>query len=266
MKIGRIVCAGKVPGDDVQAAKKAVREAVNELDCNIITTPGGFVNFHIDDSYKPRTIGWKTSYNDFGVLASMACGFHLKLVDFPAFNKIITLGVDVVQSGIKIAELVVVQHPKAFLSVTGKTFPRTDEENDLVLAPVSSHFMRLNGFRQGGKKMMILGCHDLNVWSGRSAANSDPNGKRAQVRNHMVRYANDYKPDVVLHHPHATDTDKTWTAGWGGVKRQLAPESWASGLGYYNDYGRRVEGFRQPLEKVQAAYHSNNVNDMVMVF
>ena len=259
--IGRIVCHGGVPGHDHKAARKAITSSVSALKTPVVMTPGGFVHFDMDYN---GTKGWHAESADFYDVAEAARKFmESKLLTPGTKSKIeahsltVTIGIDAFCNGKKIAELVLVRS-KDGTHPTGKSFPRTDEENELVLAPVGTHYIRVNGV-----KTVVLGCHDLNVWSGRSAANTSTTSNRYHRRMHMKERAVGWKPQMVLHHPHATDTDKTWAAGWGGVKRELAPLRYASGLGYYNEYGRKVQGFRQPLDKVRAAHNSGPIDNVI---
>jgi hypothetical protein len=60
----------------------------------------------------------------------------------------------------------------------------------------------------------------------------------------------DFKPTIVLHHPHATDHPSIWRTPWAGVCSVLPKiKSWASGIGYH----RWKKRPRKPLEDVLKA-------------
>ena len=69
----------------------------------------------------------------------------------------------------------------------------------------------------------------------------------------MRDLARDFKPTVILHHPHSTDSPRIWRAAWSGA-RDFLPESdpprhvWASAIGYYY---KDDEGPREALPLVQ---------------
>jgi hypothetical protein len=68
----------------------------------------------------------------------------------------------------------------------------------------------------------------------------------------MRSLAGDFKPTIVLHHPHSTDHPSIWRTSWVGVLRELPKvKSWASGIGYHR-WGERP---RKPLGDVLAATH-----------
>jgi hypothetical protein len=268
--IGRIVCAGNVPRTDILLARKALVRGAKPLRAPIVSVPGGFV-IHTMDSWTAHR-GWG-SEGDFDLIDSRVREFYwYNLASDELFNKLknngvqlFTVGIDMYDSNGKVAETVVAHDLTEDtplndgLHITGKTFPRTDEEDKLVFAPVESHLVTVEDSR-----VLVLGCHDLNVWSGRSAANTTTRARK-KVRTAMQQVVLNFRPHIVLHHAHATDSEKTWQAGWSGILKQHKLNQYATALGYYNEYGRKVEGFRSPLEKVQSAYN-NGVLDSVLVF
>ena len=72
--------------------------------------------------------------------------------------------------------------------------------------------------------MLILGCHDLNMFSTRARANQDPHGIRRRRCNGMRRVGRRFEPTAVLHHPHTTDSPRVWSTAWAGV-RQILPSA-----------------------------------------
>ena len=248
--IGRIVCAGDVPRSRRGVARKAIERAtpaLNSFGVRGIVTPGGFAHFTIPGSYR-KSRGWNTKTSDFEFIAKRTTEHyrnHIQPNRFIFGNTVryLTIGIDPYDSYWKLAELVLIHDIRENrVHVTGKSFPRTDEEDELVLAPVDSHFITI-----GSDHLMILG---------------------RMVRRHIKQIARGFEPNVVLHHAHATDSEKTWAAGWSGLLKDLrSVKNYTTALGFYNAYTRnKVRGSRSPFEVVQKAYHSEDVRDSVLVF
>ena len=262
MKIGRIVCAGRAPKTTEQARKVLLEGLFKLPHERIIITPGGFSRLKLESSL-PFPRGWGTGWPAFRMLSERAIWFVRRNVfrggEHLTAHKTVTVCVDVYDPRGKVAELVVVRQDYGEVTwhVTGKSFPRTDEEKELYLAPPHTHIVMVQGW-----KVLVLGCHDLNAWSRRSIANAKTRA-RTDKRRELVNWVDTIQPSIVLHHPHATDSHKTWLPGWSGIKKSLNIRHHASAIGYYNEYGRFVEGFREPLDKVLATYRSENVKDIV---
>ncbi|RLI80573.1 hypothetical protein DRP05_00010 [Archaeoglobales archaeon] len=95
-----------------------------------------------------------------------------------------------------------------------------------------SHFMTFND------KVMVLGCRDLNIFNRRSIATSK--GWRKEINTRFREIAVDFKPSVVLHHPHYTDSKYTWLAAWKNLERELpSVKHYASSSIYFRDGGER---------------------------
>ena len=83
----------------------------------------------------------------------------------------------------------------------------------------------------------------------------------------MTKLTRDFKPTMILHHPHSTDSPRIWATAWSGA-RAFLPKSddrrhiWASAIGYYND----EEELRGTLDGVQRATRccENHVKDIVV--
>ena len=97
--------------------------------------------------------------------------------------------------------------------------------------------------------MLVLGCHDLNMFSERSYANQDPNGLRRKRADEMRRLAKAFEPTVILQHAHATDSPNIWSTGWSGARELLRNGCmYASGIAYY----RAGKEPRRRLDEVRA--------------
>jgi hypothetical protein len=112
---------------------------------------------------------------------------------------------------------------------TGKSYPNPRQEHGLVrVADLESHFAEI-----GGRRTMLLSCHDLNFFSPRSYHNA--RGWRRESIDRFRQMAGEHGPELLLWHPHKSDTPRTWIPGLGGL-RKLQPGIGYAGAGiYYND-------------------------------
>ena len=140
---------------------------------------------------------------------------------------------------------------------TGKSYPTSSQEQDLVqVTDLRSHLLEL-----AGERVLVLGCHDLNMWSPRSRANQ-AQGSRRNIRcTSMIELAAKFKPTIVLQHPHTTDTVRIWSVAWSGIRQSLPSVAhYASGIAYYNRDG----ACRGRIEAVQSGTKFGNVIDRVL--
>lgn len=127
---------------------------------------------------------------------------------------------------------------------TGKFYPTTGEMNSVIkINDLTSHFIEL-----GKNKVLLLGCHDLNVFSHRAQANSNRNGWRRKTANKFQKLCIEFKPSIVLQHPHKTFSPNIWRLGWSGLMEEIPTvKHYASGINYM----KRVESnILRPKQKV----------------
>lgn len=99
----------------------------------------------------------------------------------------------------------------AAIHVTGKSYPTSEQEGGLLrITDLTSHFVDL-----GNERTVVLGCHDLNMFSRRSDANAG--AWRMKVKNEFKRLMKTNAPSWVLHHPHTAVKRSTWREGWNGL-------------------------------------------------
>ncbi|MDE0344137.1 MAG: hypothetical protein OXK82_13385 [Deltaproteobacteria bacterium] len=160
-------------------------------------------------------------------------------------SRLLTLGVDLTDDSTMRAELVCVTDTEAGAVIhwTGKSYPVSGiEERTLVQAPLQSHLLEF-----GGKRMLVLGCHDLNLFSQRARNRQGEGSTRRKRCDAMRKLAKKFNPVSVLQHPHTTDTPKIWSVAWAGVRQQLpGAETLASGIAYCH-WGDT----REPLDTVR---------------
>lgn len=224
-------------------------------------TPGGFLQAPFPSNYNGK-VGWESRPEDFQKLIRYA----RKYLDVVITDEILgeahrhtnflTLGLDLNIEGGKLqktekmrkrhAELVAVVNTKTGKTHwTGKSYPVQGQETKLVQeASLESHF-----FRWRGKYVLVLGCHDLTMFSHRSQKNRNPDSSRGRQCERIIRLMDKHKPAIILQHPHSTDHRSTWGTAWNGARLYLPDKShiYASGIAYYNYQGNRP---REDLDKV----------------
>jgi len=204
---------------------------------DIITTPGGFIEERIE--MKAQPIGWEAPAEAFHAISRNAESAlrpfleSLREVEFPA--SFLTLGVDVFlpenpedYANAQLVATIDLASAK-IVGWTGKSYPTLGEEKELVHETnLGSHLQRIGQWR-----CLVLGCHDLNMFSPRSMATRDSRSSRGKRADELLRRAKAFDPEVVLQHPHNTDTPNIWMGGWAGVTRALDAKSYSSGIAYW---------------------------------
>lgn len=236
-------------------------------------TPGGFIQARMPDYYSGRR-SWASRPCDFQSLVPSAEEALREVIDedlrakLAKRSRFLTVGVDLVPKGqAKVvrsrrarggtntlatrAELVGVLDldEGAVIRWTGKSYPVPGkEERVLVQEPcLESHLLCV-----AGQRVLVLGCHDLNVFNGRGRPVAIARQKRRQKMNAI---AHQFNPTMVLHHPHQTDSPITWRQGWNGLRQCLRFDGpYASGIAYFPHAWKA----RCSLEAVLAATKSGD--------
>jgi hypothetical protein len=108
-------------------------------------------------------------------------------------------------------------------------------------------------------KSLILGCHDLKVFSLRGKAATKKEWRK-NTRANFYKLVEKEKPTIVLHHPHTTDHTNIWTAEWNELSK-ICPvvERYLSAGRFY-----REEGIRSNLEDVLNKTKLGNTIDFII--
>lgn len=207
-----------------------------------LITCGGFIHFpwpdidtDFDFTNPPSDVIEKLIGN-----AEKACdnilGARLKIA-LSKITRFITLGVDSCRDGLYSnngphIELVgVFDLEKNKYRWTGKSYPTTHQARYLVRMNLESHFMRLNG-----DMVMILGCHDLNLFSPRAHAVAGE--ARQKIMKSFYKLTKNYEPLTVLQHPHTTDTYRVWLQAFNKLRNDHPwIKRFASAGRYENPFG-----------------------------
>lgn len=75
-------------------------------------------------------------------------------------------------------------------------------------------------------------------WRTLQGSNQTPHDNRRRRCSAMRKLVKAFRPSLVLHHPHNTDSPNIWRTAWGGVRSDLpCVRAWASGIRYRNYTG-----------------------------
>jgi hypothetical protein len=113
---------------------------------------------------------------------------------------------------------------------TGKSYPVAGQERGLVqMSALRSHL-----FEVAAERVLVLGCHDLNMFSARAYANQAPGSERRMRTENMLKLSREFEPTMVIQHPHLTDSPRIWSTAWGSLQKVFPTvRSWASSICYY---------------------------------
>jgi len=254
--IGRVVVRGQ-PGDPTEGERMLLEVLKNRwphgLHLKFLLTPGGFVVAPFPPTL-PVTMSWDSRHCDLKALIQHAEDM-LSITLTERVRKAAEEKIDVLTVGIDLsnvdcsehAELVAIcEISKRRIYWTGKSYPTSGQERNLVqVADLNTHLLTVSD-----ERVLVLGCHDLNMFSPRSRANQARGSNRWKRSNEMRRLACRFQPTIVLQHPHSTDSPYIWRTAWSGLVRELGGlKAWASGIAYFSRKGTP----RGSLDKVLAA-------------
>jgi hypothetical protein len=208
---------------------------------DFLVTPGGFLSGQIPKGLSGKR-SWASDPRDLPRLAHAATRIVEQVVTPRVGDaakgkcRYVTLGIDLWSDDNVDAELVALVDLGSLriLRWTGKSYPTSREERSLIqVVDLKSHLLRL-----GDERILLLGCHDLNMFSPRAWANQSRSSPRRQRCAEMRKMVANFRPTVVLHHPHRTDSPRIWRMPWLYLADQFDIRSWASGICYYNKDGK----------------------------
>ena len=268
-KIARLVVTGKQYDKDGNPNFKKLEKLIEKFlstefgknHFEFILTPGGFLTFEfpaelqrdldISKAEKQNIPQLQKAANNvitdfFGGLQSTVFKKLKETADF------FTIGIDGFNpTNDQSIELVAVYDlgKEKVTNWTGKFYPTEEQKKDLIkINNLDTHFIELNN-----QKIVILGCHDLNVFSPRGQAAANPNGWKKQLADKFKVYCKEFNPEIILQHPHWTDTPNIWNVAWRTVEKELPNvKHFASGIKYYNNRNGVVRGdIDKVLEKTK---------------
>jgi hypothetical protein len=280
--IRRIITQNSLPSsiqDRITFARDCFKKACNDIlgSVTVLQTPGGF----LFDCQDLRTIqpGINSTISQFNVVVNQVEQFMRIFLSKDLIQMIssktdfITFGVDIfdyVSSGKydhdsqrnrkkyeKHVELVGTFETKQqkFLYWTGKSYPVLEQVDTLLYcSDLESHFQYF-----GETPVLVLGCHDLNIFSPRSRKSSKEKTYKGKTISEMQKKCDEFKPKVVLHHPHSTDSPCIWSTAWSGVRKFIpSVKIYSSGI-HYENFKKEIQ--RQPLKKVLSKTALGNIEN-----
>lgn len=233
---------------------------IAQQEFDLLITPGGFLQFEYP-SMVQRNLSIKELEADLLTKlpqeAKNVIDKFIQSIDNRTLIKLqksircISLGIDGKNIyNRKHVELVVLYdiQKKAIRHWTGKFYPTKQQESTLVkFINPESHFIRLNK-----KNIVVIGCHDLNVFNPRGQASLSHDSEKAKASRKFTRICLKYKPEIILHHPHKTDTPNTWNLSWKEVEKKLpSVQNYASGIKYYNSNDTPRGSLEKVLKKTK---------------
>jgi hypothetical protein len=253
--IVRLVSRGRT-SDDTRAEERMLLDLFGSrwpegLHAKFVLTPGGFVHGRWPNTWF-GTSGWESTKSDIAPLVGEAERQLGRVLTDKVYRAaagktdVLTLGIDLFDDDApQHVELVAVVDisKRKIVRWTGKSYPTSNQERTLVhVADLDTHLLEV-----ADERVLVLGCHDLNMFSPRGHANQSPDGLRRGRCDEMKRRVARFKPTVVLQHPHSTDTPNIWRMPWLSLARDAPSiKAWASGIAYYS-WGGKV---RSKLDRV----------------
>lgn len=238
--IGRIVVRGRPsdrPNGEAMLLDVLTKHWPKGLHLRFLITPGGFLVAPFPRDWRGG-MGWDSKPGDLNLLR-----VHAERVLWKALTEqvmkaargkidVLTIGIDLLGH----AELVAVyEFATRRVFWTGKSYPTSDQEPHLVqVVDLGTHLLEV-----AGERVLVLGCHDLNMFSPRGRASQARGGRRWNRCENMRDLARRFKPTIVLQHPHSTDSPNIWRTAWSGLVREFPGlKAWASGIAYFAWQGR----------------------------
>ena len=120
---------------------------------------------------------------------------------------------------------------------TGKSYPTiNDQKERLIELDLNTHFVKVNK-----EKLCLLGCHDLKMVSPRAEAKVGETKLTKRIQ--FDELMKEFKPNVIIQHPHTTDTYKIWNTEWKTIeKRYPFVSEYVSGIRYFNTFREKPRG------------------------
>lgn len=237
------------------------KEIKDKQTFDYLVTPGGFINFKWPDKFIEVIKDKKESQKIILALRKMA---NETIQNFwntlptktkqklQSSVKFITFGVDSNNNDeygnvVQCIQFVALFDTKKYKVIhwTGKSYPTTYDQKCRLIEfdDLKSHFVKVN------KEMVcLLGCHDLKIFSPRAKVIAGE--ERQRKIKQFDKLMNQFKPNIIIQHPHNTDTYKIWNTEWKTVEKKYPfVTEYVSGIRHYN-YGRKKRGtIKNVIEK-----------------
>ena len=256
-RLGRLVLDGAAATADrrsidgsrdmLVAALEALR--AGGVRVGVLATPAGFVDLKEPGPWA-GSAGWETRQADFDRLAASAVACARELVTPEVLAAAtgaadhLVLGIDVWPTPHREPHAETAVHVDvatgAVRALTGKSYPTTGQQDDLIRNPrPSTHVAEI-----GGERLAVLVCHDLAAWSPRG--NAVAGGARADAWHAMQEAVSAGRPTLAVQLPHTVDKAGTWRAAWSRF-RDLAGPQLAAGTTAIRHLDQSYQGVATPV-------------------
>ena len=209
----------------------------------IAVTPGGFVRTRLPQDYDGAR-GWESKKRDLRKLiphaeAAVKAVMRGEVIkEARKRTRFVTLGVDLnldrhkeerigeshycrpsCPRGHTHAELVAVLETASGKVVrwTGKSYPVDEQQHTLIhVKDLRSHLVAI-----GSDRLLVLGCHDLNLLINRGPKSKHGVTPKQARRQRMQALVREFEPTMILHHPHSTYSQRIWSSAWSAGRSML---------------------------------------------
>ena len=251
----------------------------------VAVTPGGFIRTKLPAEYGGAR-GWNSRKRDLRELIPHAEAAVARVISGKVLkeaarrSRFLTLGVDLNvqrQKEERIqenhycrprcpfacthAELVAVLDAGSGQVVrwTGKSYPVDEQQHTLVhVKDLRTHFLEILG-----ERLLVLGCHDLNLLIDRGRPSKHGSSQKQLRRRRMQKLARQFRPTMVLHHPHSTYSPKVWGAAWGATRSALpTARTGVSGIAFCGNPEPRSKW--KPWQTLHATQAATSAGDGVL--
>jgi len=248
-KFARLIVAGSWEGDPKQA-KTLMEDIIQRWPATdrvaFFVTPGAFLRFLWPEHFPAPEDNLHPPEKTLALLQDAAQKFCEQFLDenlradLACHADYLTIGIDSEdknnRKGYQVEFVALVDLKTNQYSWTGKSYPDTPQEHRLIrVSDLSTHFVQTP---RG--KVMVLGCHDLKLFSnrGRAAAGKvqGDTWRKATHKEIDLLIAQE-KPAIILQHPHTTDRYGSWYAEWNELASRCPSEVMYISAGLYYYYG-----------------------------
>jgi len=251
----------------IKVVERFIKKAHGKQEYKFVVTAGGFLNFDLPEHLQIDMVqeqAEKKLVNCFCDAAECEIHSFFNKMGKELFQKLqsickyMTIGIDgynypTNNQSIELVGLFDLKKKKV-IRWTGKFYPTENQKKRLIkINDWNKHFIKV-----GGDNVIILGCHDLNVFNARGQAKAK--GERRRKANKFKRLSKEFEPDIILQHPHTTHSPNVWLQGWAGVNKEFPNlKHYASGINYQPNN----KGVIRPIEKVLDKTKKGDVVDFV---
>ena len=230
--------------------EKFISKVYNKKHFEFIITPGGFLSFDFPKNLQYEidiAVAEEKQLPLFYSAAEKVISKFFKGLSKDNFKKLkatadyFTIGIDGLNpknynQRIELVAIYDLMNEK-IIRWTGKSYATNEfqKRNLISIKDFNSHFIQVNG-----DSILVLGCHDLNIFSPRGNKIRKPDSWKGIIASEMKKLCKKYKPSIVLQHPHTTDTPNIWNNAWITLQQELPyVKHFASGIKFYNENGVR---------------------------